>query len=107
MRVPESHNSVAYTYTSVLDCLYAGISKLASQHRNACISSLTTLVQIRQSGEDILFVDTELSGLLQRTREYVQKNFAIGLRIDVAMRFEIEVLSQLVCVDQVAILFTI
>jgi hypothetical protein len=88
----------------VLECPLAGISGLTSQHRNTCISSLTALVQIRQSGEDILLVDTELSGLLQRTREYVQKDFAIGLRVDVAMGLEIEILSQLVCVDQVAIL---
>lgn len=77
------------------------------QHGNTGVSSLSTLVDILQGGENILLVDTELSGLLESGGEDVQENLRVGGGVDVTVGLVVKVATELVGVDQVTVLWIV
>lgn len=76
----------------------------AGEHGNTRVSTLTLTHQVPDGGEDIFFVDTKLSGLLEVVGEDVEKEFGIAFGVDVPMGIVIEEVFEGLGVDEVAVL---
>ena len=74
------------------------------KHRNARITTFTASVDPAQCSEQILLVDTELSGFLQGTSEHVEEKLAVGVGVDMSMRHMIQMFPELRSVDNISIL---
>jgi hypothetical protein len=69
------------------------IENITCKHSYTSITTLAPLVDSLQRSEQIFFVDTELSSLLQGTSEDVQQCLAVRISVDMSMRFVIKVVS--------------
>lgn len=66
---------------------------ITCKHSNTGVTTLAPFVDSLQRSEQIFFVDTELSSLLQSASEDVQQCLAVRISVDMSMRFVIKVVS--------------
>ena len=78
--------------------------KLTSEHSNTGVSSGAASVDILKGRKHILLVHTKLAGLLKSTGKDVEKHLTVGIGVDVAVGFVVEVVAQIMGVDKVSVL---
>ncbi|KAI3488256.1 hypothetical protein L1887_47795 [Cichorium endivia] len=74
-----------------------------SKHGDAGVAALALLHEVANGGEDVLLVDAELARLLQVVGKDVEEHLRVRIGVDVTVGVGIEEATQLVGVDEVAV----